>query len=41
MLGIAVVLVITPLKDYYFYQLRAVGAYEFMGMVPTSDWNFT
>ena len=34
MLGIAVVLVITPLKDYYVL-LRAVGAYEFMGMVPT------
>ena len=32
MLGIAVVLVITPLKDYYFYKLRAVGAYEFMGI---------
>ena len=32
MLGIAVVLVITPLKDYYFYQLRAVGAYELMGI---------
>ena len=27
MLGIAVVLVITPLKDYYFCQLRGVGTF--------------
>ena len=36
MLRIAVVLVITPLKDYYFYKLRIVGAYEFMGVIGIS-----